>query len=159
MLHWAAGAGAGATPVPVHQMRVAARRLRSGIAVFSRATGNAEYRLKLDLPLAAVDKAKVQASIALNDNELQLVPEAPALTQVRGALNFTEGGFSLAGVQADDLQHCGAPAVPTIRSGDGHIADGTGNGQDDSARRLDLEPAERHFDDRRICWIAHHPIC
>ncbi|QNK74562.1 TIGR02099 family protein [Variovorax sp. PAMC28562] len=65
-----------------------------------RATGNADYRLKLDLPLAAVDKAKVQASIALTDNDLQLVPEAPALTQARGTLNFTEGGFSLAGVQA-----------------------------------------------------------
>ena len=65
-----------------------------------RATGNADYRLKLDLPLAAVDKAKVQASIALTENDLQLVPEAPALTQARGTLNFTEGGFSLAGVQA-----------------------------------------------------------
>lgn len=36
MLHWAAGAGAGTTPVPVHQMRVATRRLRSALAVFKR---------------------------------------------------------------------------------------------------------------------------
>ena len=34
MLHWAASAGAGDTPVPVHQMRVATRRLRSALAVF-----------------------------------------------------------------------------------------------------------------------------
>ncbi len=34
MLHWSAGAGMGATPVPVHQMRVATRRLRSALAVF-----------------------------------------------------------------------------------------------------------------------------
>jgi len=34
MLHWSDGAGAGATPVPVHQMRVATRRLRSALAVF-----------------------------------------------------------------------------------------------------------------------------
>lgn len=33
MLHWAAGAAAGATPVPVHQMRVAIRRLRSALAI------------------------------------------------------------------------------------------------------------------------------
>ncbi len=33
MLHWAAGAGAGVTPVPVHQMRVATRRLRSALNV------------------------------------------------------------------------------------------------------------------------------
>jgi len=36
MLHWSAGAGAGATPVPVHQMRVATRRLRSALVVFNR---------------------------------------------------------------------------------------------------------------------------
>lgn len=36
MLHWAADAGAGVTPVPVHQMRVATRRLRSALAVFKR---------------------------------------------------------------------------------------------------------------------------
>jgi len=36
MLHWAAGAAAGATPVPVHQMRVATRRLRSALAIFKR---------------------------------------------------------------------------------------------------------------------------
>ncbi len=34
MLHWAGSAGAGASPVPVHQMRVATRRLRSALAVF-----------------------------------------------------------------------------------------------------------------------------
>ena len=33
MLHWAPGAGVGATPVPVHQMRVATRRLRSALAI------------------------------------------------------------------------------------------------------------------------------
>lgn len=65
-----------------------------------RATGNADYRLKLDLPLAALDHAKVQVGIALGGNELQLMPEAPAFTQARGTLNFTETGFSLAGVQA-----------------------------------------------------------
>ena len=36
MLHWSAGAGAGATPVPVHQMRVATRRLRSALTVLKR---------------------------------------------------------------------------------------------------------------------------
>ncbi len=36
MLHWSAGAGVGATPHPVHQMRVATRRLRSALAVLKR---------------------------------------------------------------------------------------------------------------------------
>ena len=65
-----------------------------------RATGNAAYRLKLDLPLAAMEKTKVQASIVLADNELQLTPDTPPLTQVRGTVNLTENGFALAGTQA-----------------------------------------------------------
>ena len=37
MLHWAATAGDGASPVPVHQMRVATRRLRSALSIFRHA--------------------------------------------------------------------------------------------------------------------------
>ncbi|QNK70134.1 YhdP family protein [Variovorax sp. PAMC26660] len=70
------------------------------IMLRARATGSADYKLHLELPLAAMDNAKVQASVTLADNELQVVPEAPSLTQAKGTLNFTETGFSLAGVQA-----------------------------------------------------------
>jgi uncharacterized protein (TIGR02099 family) len=66
----------------------------------ARATGTADYRLHLELPLEAMDAAKVQASIALSDNELQLVPEAPSLTHAKGVVGFTETGFSLTGVNA-----------------------------------------------------------
>nr|WP_232062233.1 YhdP family protein [Variovorax sp. PBS-H4] len=69
----------------------------------ARATGNADYRLRLELPLAAMDKAKVQASVALADNDIQVLPEVPTLSQARGTLNFTEAGFSLAGLQARAL--------------------------------------------------------
>ncbi|VTU39185.1 putative protein involved in outer membrane biogenesis [Variovorax sp. PBL-H6] len=69
----------------------------------ARATGSADYRLRLELPLGAMDKTKVQASIALADNDVQIQPEVPTLGQVRGTLNFTEAGFSLAGVQARAL--------------------------------------------------------
>ena len=64
-----------------------------------RATGNADYRLKLDLPLENMDKAKVQSTVVLAGNDLQLAPEAPTLSQVRGTLGFTETGFTLGGVQ------------------------------------------------------------
>lgn len=69
------------------------------IMMRARAAGSADYKLHLELPLAAMDNAKVQASVTLADNELQVVPEAPALTQTRGMLNFTETGFTLANVQ------------------------------------------------------------
>jgi len=70
------------------------------IMLRARATGSADYKLHLELPLAAMDNAKVQASVTLADNELQVVPEAPSLTQAKGTVNFTETGFTLAGVQA-----------------------------------------------------------
>ena len=64
-----------------------------------RASGNADYRLKIELPLEAMDKARVQSTVVLNDNDVQLAPEAPPFTQARGTLNFTESGFALSGVQ------------------------------------------------------------
>ncbi|RZI77760.1 MAG: TIGR02099 family protein [Variovorax sp.] len=69
-------------------------------ATRARATGNAGYKLHLELPLAAMDKVRLQASVELADNELQPVPEAPPFTQARGTLAFTESGFALTGVQA-----------------------------------------------------------
>ncbi len=72
----------------------------SGLAARARASGSADYRLKLDLPLGALEQARVQASVALGGNELQVVPEAPAFTQAHGTLHFTETGFALDGVQA-----------------------------------------------------------
>ena len=64
-----------------------------------RATGNADYQLKLDLPLENMDKTKVQASVVLGGNDVQLAPEAPVVGQARGTLSFTEAGFQLTGVQ------------------------------------------------------------
>lgn len=40
MLHWAGDAGRGVAPEPVHQMRVALRRLRSALSLFRRALGD-----------------------------------------------------------------------------------------------------------------------
>ncbi len=37
ILHWSGTAGSGATPTPVHQMRVATRRLRSALSIFKHA--------------------------------------------------------------------------------------------------------------------------
>jgi CHAD domain-containing protein len=55
ILHWSRLAPAGETPEPVHQMRVAVRRLRSAISVFRRAAGPALDDLAGELKaLAAV---------------------------------------------------------------------------------------------------------
>ena len=42
MLHWSDQAGAGASPEPVHQMRVATRRLRSALSIFKHVAAGPE---------------------------------------------------------------------------------------------------------------------
>ena len=65
-----------------------------------RATGAADYALRIELPLETMDQARVRAGVTLGGNDLQLLPQAPSLVQARGTLTFTETGFTLAGVQA-----------------------------------------------------------
>ncbi|MFZ3128122.1 MAG: YhdP family protein [Rhodoferax sp.] len=71
----------------------------------ARATagGNADYRFKLGFPIAAVERATVQGTITLAGNELQMSPDTPRLTRARGAVAFSETGFSVTGGQARAL--------------------------------------------------------
>ncbi len=73
--------------------------------VLERATasGSADYRFKLDFPIAAVERATVRGSIALAGNDLQITPDTPRLTRTRGTIAFSETGFSVAGAQAKSL--------------------------------------------------------
>ncbi len=112
-----------------------------------RASGNADYRLKLDLPLATLDHAKVQFGLTLGGNELQLMPEAPSFTQARGILNFTETGFSLAGVQA-------RLAGGDVRiEGKGRYA-GTPSAPEMSFSALGTATAEGLKSQQEVTWLA-----
>lgn len=64
------------------------------------ATGSADLKLKLTLPIASIEKSTVQGSVALSNNDLQISPDTPKLVRGRGLVSFSETGFSLAGVQA-----------------------------------------------------------
>ncbi|HSV60276.1 MAG TPA: YhdP family protein [Variovorax sp.] len=111
----------------------------------ARATGKADYKLQLDLPLSAMDKAKLHASIALADNELQLAPDLPAFTQLKGALQFSESGFSLAGVR-------GRLAGGDLRvDGKGRYA---GAGHELSFRAQGVMAAEGMRSQREFAWLA-----
>lgn len=66
-------------------------------------SGNADVRLKLELPVANPDKSKLQGSVTLAGNDIRITPDSPLLSRSRGAVNFTERGFSLAGTQARAL--------------------------------------------------------
>lgn len=64
------------------------------------ATGVADYKFKLNLPLDNMDASTVQGSVMLAGNDVQISPSTPKLLRARGPINFTDSGFSLAGVQA-----------------------------------------------------------
>jgi uncharacterized protein (TIGR02099 family) len=66
-------------------------------------TGNTDVKLKLELPIASLDKSKVAGSVQLADNDVQLTPDTPFLSKAKGAVTFSEHGFTLAGVQSRAL--------------------------------------------------------
>lgn len=66
-------------------------------------TGNADFQLRLSLPISDINKSKVQGSVALAGNELRIAPDTPTLSRVRGSVQFTESGFALNAVQAQAL--------------------------------------------------------
>ena len=67
------------------------------------ASASADYKLKLTLPIADLDKSKVQGSVALAGNDIQMTPDTPKLTRARGNVNFSESDFSIVAGQAQML--------------------------------------------------------
>ena len=67
-------------------------------------TGAAEVKLKLALPIAQIERSKVQGSVSFTgNNDLRVVPQAPQLSRLRGSVAFSDTGFQLNGVQARAL--------------------------------------------------------
>lgn len=67
-------------------------------------TGNADLQLRLSLPISDLQKSKVQGSVTLaGNNDLRIRPDTPPLSRVRGAVQFSETGFSLSNVQAQAM--------------------------------------------------------
>ncbi|MCJ7800579.1 MAG: TIGR02099 family protein, partial [Polaromonas sp.] len=64
------------------------------------ASGNADYRFRLTLPIHAIDQSQVAGSITLPGNNVQFFPGTPELTQLKGGVTVTERGFQVAGAQA-----------------------------------------------------------
>ncbi len=64
------------------------------------ASGAADYRFHLTLPIHAIEKSRVEGSVTLAGNDLTFSPDAPVLEAIKGVVNLTERGFSVAGAQA-----------------------------------------------------------
>ncbi|WP_316653998.1 YhdP family protein [Ralstonia condita] len=66
----------------------------------ARAQGNAALALKLDLPLNEMHSTRAQGSLTFLRNDITLVPQAPPLTEVTGALTFTQKGIGFNNLRA-----------------------------------------------------------
>jgi len=77
--------------------------LTHGALDSASATGAAELALGLGLPLADLAASTVRGNVQLAGNDVRFVPEAPLVAGARGAVQFTEEGFTLAGVQGRAL--------------------------------------------------------
>ncbi|MDZ7938385.1 MAG: YhdP family protein [Rhodoferax sp.] len=93
------------------------------------ATGAADLKLKLDLPIADVNHATVTGALVLNGNDLALGPEIPRLQRVRGTMSFTEAGFSVANATAralgGDVRLDGGINLATVPAGARALAPST----------------------------------
>lgn len=94
------------------------------------ANGNAEYRFKLALPIAAVERATVRGTVTLAGNDVQITADTPHLARARGIVAFSETGFSVTGAQARAL------------GGDVHI-DGGMSGQNPSSAPTSSQAGSR----------------
>ena len=100
--------------------------LINGALETSTVTGNADVKLKLNLPIGAIDKTTVQGSVSLAGNDFQYSAATPVLSAARGVLNFTERGFSLASVQGrmfgGDIALDGGSQVSTVQQNPSRVA-------------------------------------
>ncbi|MBC5763610.1 YhdP family protein [Ramlibacter albus] len=69
----------------------------------SKATGNADVQLQLNLPVAKIENSQVLGTITLANNDLQITPDSPMLARAKGTVTFSEKGFRIAGGQARAL--------------------------------------------------------
>ncbi|MCR5865850.1 YhdP family protein [Aquincola sp. J276] len=67
------------------------------------ASGNADLRLALQIPLDDPEQTQVKGSVTLAGNELRLRPDVPVLSAARGRIDFTQDGLKLVGTTARAL--------------------------------------------------------
>ena len=66
----------------------------------STATGTADLKLNLGVPLMHVDTSTVIGSVALGGSDVRISPGSPLLGDARGRVDFSDKGFSVVGASA-----------------------------------------------------------
>jgi len=67
------------------------------------ASGNAELKLALSIPVDNTDASTVRGSVTLGGGELRLRPDLPTLGSTRGRIDFTQKGLTIVGGAARAL--------------------------------------------------------
>jgi uncharacterized protein (TIGR02099 family) len=69
----------------------------------TKATGNADLKIRLNLPIKSIDRSKVAGTLTLANNDVQVTPDTPMLARSSGVILFSETGFSAKDVQSSLL--------------------------------------------------------
>jgi uncharacterized protein (TIGR02099 family) len=69
----------------------------------ARATGDADLKLDLHIPLDDADRSTVRGTVTLAGNEVRLRPDVPVLGNAKARIDFTQRGFSIIGGSARAL--------------------------------------------------------
>jgi uncharacterized protein (TIGR02099 family) len=64
------------------------------------ASGAAELKLALELPIAELERSTVQGTVQLAGNDVRLTRETPLLAAAKARISFSQKGFSVAGATA-----------------------------------------------------------
>jgi uncharacterized protein (TIGR02099 family) len=84
-----------------------------------KATGNGELRLRLDLPLHALETTKVDGRYRFLDNQLVYLAALPPVTGINVELHFTERGLEGRKIRGMTM---GAPVTVDVTTEDGRVA-------------------------------------
>ena len=66
----------------------------------TKATGNADLKLRLNLPINNIDRSKVAGTLTLANNDVQITADTPVLARSSGTIVFSETGFNAKEVQS-----------------------------------------------------------
>ena len=78
-------------------------RWTSKVLAQASATGSAELKLALGVPLARPAETVVKGSVVLTGNDVRIAPDTPLLAGAKGRVDFSQRGFTVTGATAHAL--------------------------------------------------------
>lgn len=114
------------------------RQVTMGITDYLKASGNAELKLALQIPLENVDASQFQGDYAIKNGHINANPQIslPEMNNINGHLKFTEKGIQAQNVQLALFDNPAALNLSS-RSDKSVVIQGSGRITDTALRKLD----------------------